>query len=57
MTSFEGAEVKPEGKALLLIKDRLGALAHEPDDELADRTWMIAVPAENSGKRMLQRGI
>ena len=51
MTSFEGAEVKPEGKALLLIKDRLGALAHEPDDELADRTWMIAVPAENSGKK------
>ncbi|WP_297609299.1 hypothetical protein [uncultured Sutterella sp.] len=50
MTSFEGAEVKPEGNALLLLSDRLGALAHEPDDELADRTWMIAVPSETSGK-------
>ena len=50
MTPFEAGEGKPEGKALLLLSDRLGALAHEPDDELADRTWMIAVPAGNSGK-------
>lgn len=48
MISFEAGERAPEGKALLLIENRLGALAHEPDDELADRTWMIAVPAETS---------
>lgn len=48
MISFEAGERAPEGKALLLIEHRLGALAHEPDDELADRTWMIAVPAETS---------
>lgn len=50
MTPFEAGEGKPAGKALLLIEDRLGALAHEPDDELAERTWMIAVPSEASGK-------
>lgn len=48
MIFFEAGERAPEGKALLLIENRLGALAHEPDDELADRTWMIAVPAETS---------
>lgn len=48
--------MKPEGKALRLIADRLGALAHEPDDELADRTWMIAVPEETSGKTQAAAG-
>ena len=56
MIPCEGAEMKPEGKALRLIADRLGALAHEPDDELADRTWMIAVPEETSGKTQAAAG-
>lgn len=56
MIPCEGAEIKPEGKALRLIADRLGALAHEPDDELADRTWMIALPEETSGKTQAAAG-